>query len=440
MRLLREGLKIKHLLLALALILVAAPLAAVVSNRFLESRALDRVERDWNELRMACVNYGLDRCGVYYPPDTAERRMDDPGFPLTFELDKDFITRRPTGNKQEAVTFWFPLTTPVAYASKIPLDPFHPGHFYGYTCWNLHDFYPTLAFFHSPGPDRKADLPMPELRQRIERFFQNRPPSPVIQSQDYGALREILRPYLYDPERREDDSGDLVWILDGAYEPWGFRHYSGLFETAATPELPISEEPIPVAIAEGWEPGRMLPKPRTHQEMMVRERTIPLPEAVAGRLRVAELMDWSGGSPRLPVQKITALMNHLGRDFESFFVHPSPLDAGQLERLKAWEKETPLWWNALAFEQPLVDNSGVMSFPAKDVYVLLPLFGKSYLLLVARDLGEGREELALRRLNQFQDFLEYLKNNSYFEDDPYEGRVMEELQRLSEELAAGIGV
>jgi hypothetical protein len=48
--------------------------------------------------------------------------------------------------------------------------------------------------------------------------------------------------------------------------------------------------------------------------------------------------------------------------------------------------------------------------------------------------------LALRRLNQFQDFLEYLKNNSYFEDDPYEGRVMEELQRLSEELAAGIGV
>jgi hypothetical protein len=175
MRLLREGLKIKHILGALALFLVAAPLAAVVSNRFLENRALDRVERDWNDLRMACMNYGLDRCGVYYPPDTAERRKEEPGFPLTFEFDGDFITRRPTGKKQEPVSFWFPLTTPIAFVREIPLDPFHPGHRYGYTCWNLHDSYPVLAFFYSPGPDRKTDLPLSELRERIERYFQGRP-------------------------------------------------------------------------------------------------------------------------------------------------------------------------------------------------------------------------------------------------------------------------
>jgi hypothetical protein len=172
--------------------------------------------------------------------------------------------------------------------------------------------------------------------------------------------------------------------------------------------------------------------------MMVRERTVPLPEEVARRLRITGIIDGSSGPERLRMDRLAPLMNRLGRDFGDFFVHPAALDAGQLERLKAWEKEIPLWWNALAFEKPLVDNSGVMSFPAKDVYALLPLFGKSYLLLVARDLGEGREELAQRRLDQFQALLEYLKTASYFEEDPYERRVMEELQRLSGELRDGI--
>jgi hypothetical protein len=66
-------------------------------REFACQRPLERVAKDWGDLTLtgAVPGYGVDRCGVYMPPDTSWRRMAQPDAPLTFEWDPAYRMMNP---------------------------------------------------------------------------------------------------------------------------------------------------------------------------------------------------------------------------------------------------------------------------------------------------------------------------------------------------------
>jgi len=95
---------------------------------------LEQVAKDWEQIRVGIIVYGVDFCGMYFPSDTQRQWKKNPKTPLTFgTLDQ---TTSYSGHS----VYWCGLTTPVAYMKKGSLyDPFRDGEqMYGYTCWTLH--------------------------------------------------------------------------------------------------------------------------------------------------------------------------------------------------------------------------------------------------------------------------------------------------------------
>jgi|GEM_PF-3132067 len=407
------------------------------SGLFLKNK-LSQVKKDWDMMKKGMAAYGMDRCGMYYPPDTAERRRENPDFSVTFETSKEYITKRPVGTRKKIVEFWCPLTTPIAYIVEYPFDPFRPGAMYGYACWNFHDDKNPFAFLHSPGPDKDDDIAPALLKSRIDKYFKNQIGMCNWKHEDYGVMKSLVLPYLYDPTNGAQSSGDLIWMMDVSYSEWGWKKEEGdQWKNAVLPELPPYAAENNKALPEGWEPGEQLPPPRTVAEKMTRKRIIPLPDSLYRAMNDTGYLFYPpGGKLSVNLEILSGVQNMFARNYESFFREPGALTPEQIKTLEAWEQSEPKWWNSMK-ENQKPDSASHLSLQAQNVYIFLPFFGKSQLLLAARDLAQGEREKSQERIKNLKEIVQRIGHAHPGDEKklaPYEQRVESELLRLSEAL------
>ena len=187
----------------LLLVPVVIILVVGVNNEWSVNAKLEKVEIDWNIITKAIQDYSIDHWDR--PPDTVLHRKSNPAFPLTFETDMSFAKRQEVSAISNLKPTGDTLTSPVGYLSKLPLDPFNPGHYYGYTVWLDCD---DIIILHSPGPDRKDDLPLEELRNILDPCFQKRGWGGLTGS-DTSVIRNLIFPHMYDPTNGIHSRGDL---------------------------------------------------------------------------------------------------------------------------------------------------------------------------------------------------------------------------------------
>jgi hypothetical protein len=429
---------------ALAVLAFAGILAAVgagaVANALAERR-LGRVRADFDMLAKAINGYGIDRCGGYMPPDTSERRKTDPATPLTFELQVGYMEKKPVGTDHKPREFWCPLTSPVAYAATIPRDPFSDGP-YGYTCWNFHDGYMPVGVVHSPGPDGRADWPPETIRADFERLFR------VSRGQQFGGglpseaavIRRMVQAHLYDPTNGTRGGGDLVAVISSyGMTGWITRPSPPDGSRLDDSEIPatFADPATSDSVAPGWIPGDPMPPAQHAEAYIAREREVRLPVALLNFIGEADLR--ASGSMSLDLARLDPQRARLGRDFAGFFEHPRLLDRAEELSLAGWQATQPLWW------QPMerMANSPQLNFnyslSAAHLYNLMPLYGKSQLLLAAYDATLGSRERARERVRHLQGTLESLRKENPNPADPYQRRVHDELGRLCAELDTKIG-
>ncbi len=416
-----------------AFICVAAAGIVTYQTYFSTAALLDQVESDWKDLRVALQEYGLDRCGIYFPPDTTERRTMNPEVFLTFETDTPYITNQPLGESGKPVTFWLALTTPIAYRGELPVDPFRPKHFYGYTCWNLHDPYKkALAVFYSPGPDGKEDLPLVEMREQIEAYLRQRSPSMMPSPEDYGVLREMIRPGLYDPDTGE---GDLIWIVDGAGRAYGWRIEDPEWMKAPMPQLPPLQPPEQRQTLPQFVLNDPLPTPASMAELANSRELVAVPHEYWSVLQQFCSMgkDSQYGGRQIESRSFDVLRDRFGKDFMDFFLHPGPLTEREKENFRHWRHEQSRWWSLmeLAFKFHPVQGSKI-SLEAMGLYESLVFYGKSQLLLAGYEASE-EAEVAVERLDKLDAFLDFLSQNREVQFS-FQQRVESELARLSGQL------
>ena len=123
----------------------------------------------------------------------------------------------------------------------------------------------------------------------------------------------------------------------------------------------------------------------------------------------------------------------------AFFAHPHLLDRAEELSLVGWQATQPSWWGAMERMANSPELHFNYSVSAAELYTLLPLYGKSQLLLAAYDATTGAKERALERVSHLQGTLEGLRKENPDPADPYERRVHDELGRLCAELKTAIG-
>jgi len=428
----------RRMILALFFVAIFVMGTAFSVPKLFINRKLSRVGQDWQDLLKAFNAYGIDRCGMYYPPDTVERRKEDPRFPLTFELSPEFIKSRPLGYDHKPIEHWIPLTTPIAYAREIPRDPFRSGNFYGYSCWNGHDKVYSMAFLYSPGPDKKEDIPPGDLRKEIDTYLVSRGGGGDFLPVEYGVLKSMIIPYMYDPTNGVTSKGDLIWLLDRMSQVYGWgRHDVKAWTDAPLPDLPIYTPEDRSGIQGDWAVGDPLPPPRSMLETRHREKRVAIPDALFDAMRNTEYLQHApDGGYRLDWDAMTGIQNRFGPSFADFFHTPRAFtaeEAGILERLT---REDQKWWGPMdRFPKHFITS--YESLEARQVYFFLPLFGKSQILLAADEAARDETENARKRIVRLEEALGKILDQKKMDrgiPDPYEQRVEQELSRLCLEL------
>lgn len=370
---------------------------------------LTRVSADWQQLWRAVAGYGVDRCGVYSPPDAAGRREIDPRAQLTFENSIEFLKER--NGAAGTIGCWDPLSTPVAYINALPTDPFRPGKQYDYTCWNIHDNVPVVAILHSPGPDGEDDLPLAQLRGEFGIYLSTRTGGGMMCAEDRGVLMAMTRPFTYDPTNGAASGGDLFSFYDFC-TIGGFRRPDANWDRAPVPNLPLAMRSV---VDPQWKPGMPLDEPRSVAEKIALAWWRPVQYYFQG---IAEKNDLLAGEDsttsdgwylhmKLRLEPLAPVEKYLESEVR-FELGPGPLDADQLHNLDRQISENPKWWGALGTTECAVlkkPNDGKMAWQGKDWYVFLPIFCKSQLLLAARDLSTSQPDVARERIEAVSELL-----------------------------------
>lgn len=393
--------------------------------------ALKKVEKDWHELRKGIYAYGMDRCGLYFPPDTSVRRRTSPKAQLTWELSTGFL--RKLGPADSPGEFYGPLTTPIAYTSSIPNDPFRPGHFYDYTCWNFHDKVPTFYIMHSPGPDRVDDLPLAKFRDEFGRYLESRRGGHADR-EDLGVLMAMTLPFLYDPTNGLRSRGDLFALDEGHYVYSSFKR-DELWTNVPLPALPITGKPPEIG---NWQPGSEMPKPTTLAESMRRTalRHVPAKFESIGRDMGLIIRNYRNDAEMRYVA-LAPVQNRLGVGFDEFFRHPRALTRSEQQYLASWKGATPIWWKLMDPPAFADLSNSTYFFPAECLYTLLPYYGKSQLLLASDDAANSQTQPALNRVIVLDRLIDEFEREA-LSPDPFQQRVHTELHRLCRELEESI--
>lgn len=390
---------------------------------------LDQVESDWNKLNNAFIAVGIDNCGYWFPPDTDDRRKIEPNLPLTFEYSLGYVNAKYNEEKDKKDfgpwRIWDPLTTPVAYCESIPKDPFNPGNYYGYTTWLMKfpksNIYHCVAVLYSPGPDRISNLPLPKLRKLGDDYFNlfsdkdSYASGAILSDQDLRFFHNTITPYLYDPTNGIKSSGDLLWLIDGNYTPYGWRRdhsWKWQYFTVSTNEETKSVN-VPLSTS------AHIPHPE--------KKYIPMPKSFYNQMKSIGIFSQTQ-PPELIDHNLDAVRNKLGKDYHSFYLHPHLLTAEELAVFGKWKQSNPKWWQAIDQFAPFNDNQEGINLPAQEVYTLLPLYGKCQLLLAAEEWNRIQYIKARDRIADLRSFLAYI----YFSDR--EERIRVELTRLANEF------
>lgn len=319
--------------------------------------ALKRVHQDWRDLQLAFAGYAVDRCNIYYPPDTSGRRRTDSSVAQTFETS----TARERDDVSDPI--WDPLHRPVPYIQSLPTDPFTTGAFYGYASWNIKDQTPTAALLHSPGPDRDTDLPIGILHDKISSIFaanSGRKRQGYDPTRDeWKAIRGLIEPNLYDPTNGAISSGDLIQYLNSQQRPYVHTAGGTRWDLQTTSVVNVQV--------------------RRRELAGNTEGQIKLPQRVAAFVQESRLLDESG---RLNAASIHRVQNRLHRSFADFFEAPRPLTSAEAAVLGTWMRDEPRWWDAFANPQ---QSAGVVKLGTSELEAILPLYGKSRLLLQASE-------------------------------------------------------
>jgi hypothetical protein len=392
-----------------------------INNRSTRTK-LDKVESDWKMLVSAMDAQAMDWCGIWFPADTLDRRKTDPNFPLTFECSYVYTTTRQAEEQKQGINGlwrygWNPLTTPVAYCKAIPEDPFNPGNYYGYTTWikqscidNTGHLCP-YAILYSRGPDQITNIPLIKLRTIIDDHFKLFGYPNQLAAKDFRFLSKTITPILYDPTNGTYSSGDLIWFIE-IDNPYGWRRDKDL-KWHITAFSPDTEALLRYSYD-------------TAVKLNPEKDDISIPISFYNLVKSIGI--FSNDHPLVLIDgSLDGVRNHLGRNYASFFVHPRQLTEQEKAELDTWKISAPEWWNAMDKFTPInTNNSG--SLHSQIIYPLMPLFGKSQLLLAADEWGQNKKDQALQRVRDLQ----YLVNHMYFPTS--EERIQKELNRLAIEL------
>jgi len=134
--------------------------------------------------------------------------------------------------------------------------------------------------------------------------------------------------------------------------------------------------------------------------------------------------------------KIYPQRNHLGQGFGKFFLHPRPFTKTESDYLNSWKKEQSLWWRTM--DNTSKNKSPRIGIDTQGLFQILPLIGKSQILLAAEDWENHQPQSALHRLAYLQNELKNIKRQIPEPLSPYQNRVLTELSRISKELQQAI--
>lgn len=152
----KRGLTLIELLVVVAIIAI---LAGIAIPNLLEAQTRARVSRAHAELRtmkLGLTSFRVDHNRIF--PDSNDTNSPFQG--LTFELENPGVTPDVTFLHPSLSQFYTfralrPLTTPIAYLSSVPRDPFSRVMPYGYDTREV-DGLIAYAVVFSTGPDRIA--------------------------------------------------------------------------------------------------------------------------------------------------------------------------------------------------------------------------------------------------------------------------------------------
>jgi hypothetical protein len=408
----------------LVALLVAAAAVFVYLQLTSPEKSLARVREDWEAIRKAlsaiCVDWSS------FPSDTSNRRYSDPSIPLTFESDVGVLPK-----SHNAPISWPPhlLTTPVAYMTRIPGDPFKPGALYGYTCFDWKDKVTPLLILHSAGPNRRYEITLPQLRDQIAAYMATRIGSTAT-PQDRTALKQIVMPYLYDPTNGTRSAGDLVWLMDTGFDAWGWEREKGSWANTPPMDNPTS---APAEVTLAWATWRLgMPAPPTTGsiEQMNRTRMLSIIEPLEWHLRAAGTLEYPAGKgPCTKQGTIDAIRAKLGAIGADVWEHPRLLTPAEQAALEHIPQENRLWWGTIVPELG-TGMTGIRQLPADKAYELVSLLGMSQVALALRDAGAGQTSQSLTRIRFARSALSGIDTRNATPREPSEIRIRAELERL----------
>jgi hypothetical protein len=318
----------------------------------------------------------------------------------------------------------------MAYLTEFPRDPFHGGKWYGYTCWNWFDEVTPTYVLHSPGPDGMEDMPITTLRAQIGALLLKSPYMP--QGGDPALYREIVKvvtPFLYDPTNGIRSRGDLIEVVDHRNGAFGWRRKTGLWSAySLPPELADADDPLSRAL-ERFKAGDLFPPPITREDVAGQSYFILLQGRSAAFVTAVSSVENGIARPRAAL--VAPARDRLGTQFGEFLDHPHVLNANERGELKRWREEEPDWWGAVG--QALADGCDMettVNLHIAGVYELVPLFGKSAVLLAAEYSALGDRESAEKTLGELRFLMAWLKSASRYQPNPFVCRVHDEMGLL----------
>lgn len=231
----RKGFTLIELLIVVAIIAI---LAAIAVPNFLEAQTRAKVSRVKNDLRAistAAESYRVDNNAYPTASDAAnayDTRISEYLAPLGLERGYYGLRSRTAAGGIVGRDF-FGITTPIAYISSVPTDPFTgPASTFFQYCFRTTSAPSRAYVITSVGPDNDLIAPggkgtqNPNLlgtftdpkvpsrlgdinEQQVCAFLQEAPTAPATQA-DLPRFRGLLEDLTYDPTNGTISDGDLV--------------------------------------------------------------------------------------------------------------------------------------------------------------------------------------------------------------------------------------
>jgi len=402
---------LRYSLLGTGLLILTAGIVWGTSqlHETLIKKRLEQVAKDWEEIRVGTWNYGMDRCGMYFPADTQKQWKFDPDTPLTF-------------GGMDTTRNWDGFTTPLAYIKKEPLyDPFRNGkQMYGYTCWTMHHVGANFFILHSPGPDKITQLSLDQFRKWMEPYQTVRIPEQDdwsrLSEPERAMLRDYVTPYCYDPSNGLTSKGDLIQIMDY----WGNNDTTHIFGFGYKNwyQYPSLKNPSLYDSTTARLPLDYYWDQRVHKLTV----EMPTPKTIQLPLWFIQQMESAGINLNPSKEEAVKQNFQLQEISQSYFgalhraiLESRALDEGESGKLWDLKRRHPEWWNAVS--KPIISgkNYETRTYSKDSVIIPFTLYLESQFILMG-DASHKKDDKAFKEISSrySQLFSNYTEHNSYY--------------------------